>query len=198
MREGVKGMSDNLENICSCKAETAKSTITVYHGSTFLFDSIDVSKGKPYKDFGRGFYITKDRNHAGTLALRNKRIEIAKGNKACEAYLYTFDFEISAVNKFNTKQFKAADMEWIQFVLANRKTREKAHDYDIVIGFTANDDTMTVLNAYLDGLYGEVGSGEALNILLRLVKADKLPEQIYFSCNKATALLNRKGEAETL
>ena len=30
--------------------------IIVYHGSTSLIDKIDVTRGKPYKDFGRGFY----------------------------------------------------------------------------------------------------------------------------------------------
>ena len=38
--------------------------LTVYHGTTSLIDVIDVSKGKPYKDFGRGFYVTQDLNHA--------------------------------------------------------------------------------------------------------------------------------------
>ena len=36
----------------------------VYHGTTSLFDVIDVSLGKPYKDFGRGFYVTKSKDHA--------------------------------------------------------------------------------------------------------------------------------------
>jgi len=49
--------------------------LTVYHGTTSLIDVIDVSKGKPNKDFGRGFYVTQDLNHAMSLALRNKAIE---------------------------------------------------------------------------------------------------------------------------
>ena len=34
---------------------------TLYHGSVFLFDKIDVSMGKPYKDFGseRGVLLLK-------------------------------------------------------------------------------------------------------------------------------------------
>ena len=42
----------------------------VYHGTTSLFDQIDVSKGKPYKDFGKGFYVTKSKPHVAKLALR--------------------------------------------------------------------------------------------------------------------------------
>ena len=39
----------------------------VYHGSTALFDAVDVNKGKPYKDFGRGFYVTENPNHPKNL-----------------------------------------------------------------------------------------------------------------------------------
>ena len=31
----------------------------VYHGSYIKIDKIDISKSKPNKDFGRGFYVTK-------------------------------------------------------------------------------------------------------------------------------------------
>lgn len=30
----------------------------LYHGSAELFDKIDVDKGLPRKDFGRGFYMS--------------------------------------------------------------------------------------------------------------------------------------------
>ena len=31
----------------------------LYHGSYIKIDEIDLSKSKPYKDFGRAFYLTK-------------------------------------------------------------------------------------------------------------------------------------------
>lgn len=42
------------------------------------------------------------------------------------------------------------------------------HDYDLVIGPTADDDTMFCLRAYWDGLYGDVGSPEAKKLLSNL------------------------------
>jgi len=30
----------------------------LYHGTNIDFDTIDISKSSPYKDFGRGFYLT--------------------------------------------------------------------------------------------------------------------------------------------
>jgi len=44
------------------------SKVLVYHGTTSLFDDIEVSKGKPYKDFGKGFYVTRTYSHAESLA----------------------------------------------------------------------------------------------------------------------------------
>jgi hypothetical protein len=174
------------------------STVVVYHGSTSSIEKIDVAKGKPYKDFGRGFYVTKSKTHASNLALRNKRIEIERFNRPCEAYLHTYEMDMLKLTGFNVKKFQDADLEWVQFVLANRKTRNRAHDYDIIIGPTANDDTMVVINAYLDGLYGEVGSEGALNTLLKNIEAENLPGQIYFSKNEATALLIPKRQVEKL
>ena len=46
----------------------------LYHGTIYDFDEIDVSAGKGYKDFGKGFYATAVHSHAERLAIRNKSI----------------------------------------------------------------------------------------------------------------------------
>ena len=170
----------------------------VYHGSTSILDRIEVDRGKPYKDFGRGFYVTKSRVHATNIAKRNKRIEKERYGKTCEAYLYTYEMNMKGLSGFRVKEFKVADIEWVQFVLANRKTRNRTHDYDVVIGPTANDDTMVVINAYLDGLYGDIGDDDTLRTLLRNIEAENLPGQIYFSSDEAAGLLIPKGQVEIL
>ena len=40
----------------------------LYHGTIYEFDEIDVSAGKGYKDFGKGFYATAIPSHAEKLA----------------------------------------------------------------------------------------------------------------------------------
>jgi hypothetical protein len=177
------------------RGETTRpeNIVTVYHGSTSRLDTIDVAKGKPYKDFGRGFYVTKSKSHATNIALRNMRIEIQRYGKPSEAYLHTYELNLATLSNFKVREFAGADIEWVQFVLANRKSRDRIHDYDVVIGPTANDDTMVVINDYLDGLYGEVGGMDALNTLLKYIEAENLPGQIYFSNAEATALLVPKG-----
>ena len=36
----------------------------LYHGSNLAIDEIDLSKCKPYKDFGQGFYLTEIKEQA--------------------------------------------------------------------------------------------------------------------------------------
>ena len=50
----------------------------LYHGTIYDFDDIDVSAGKGYKDFGKGFYATAVPSHAERLAIRNKNIAVKR------------------------------------------------------------------------------------------------------------------------
>lgn len=178
--------------------ETSNKKLIVYHGTTSLIDVIDVTKGKPYKDFGRGFYVTESKSHATTLALRNKRIENERFGKTYKAYIYTYELNLSDLSGYNIKEFSNADYNWLQFVIANRRLQNHTHDYDVVIGPTANDDTMVVINAYLDALYGEIGQEDALRTLLRNIMPGKLPGQIFFSNNNAAGVLTQKEQVELL
>jgi hypothetical protein len=42
--------------------------MTLYHGSTQDIDHIDLQKSRPNKDFGRGFYLSADRQQAWRMA----------------------------------------------------------------------------------------------------------------------------------
>ncbi len=42
--------------------------IRLYHGSTCEIEQIDLSMSKPNKDFGRGFYLSKEKTQALELA----------------------------------------------------------------------------------------------------------------------------------
>jgi len=103
------------------------SKIIVYHGTTSLIKKIDVTKGKPYKNFGRGFYLSESRKHSVNLALRNRRIEKERFNRETNAYLYIYEMDLTKLTDFNLKIFKDADLEWVQFVLGNRRVRERTH-----------------------------------------------------------------------
>ena len=40
----------------------------LYHGSNMAIDGIDLNRCRPYKDFGRGFYLTDIREQAQRMA----------------------------------------------------------------------------------------------------------------------------------
>lgn len=42
----------------------------LYHGSNLKIEEIDLTKSKPYKDFGKGFYCTTIKKQAEFMAER--------------------------------------------------------------------------------------------------------------------------------
>jgi hypothetical protein len=178
--------------------------LTLYHGSISLFDKIEVSKGKPFKDFGKGFYTTQNKNHAINLAMRNKKIEEMrrkqqKSSANVTAYLYEYKLDTEKMIGLSIKEFKTADKEWILFVIANRKSNDKTHSYDIVLGPTADDDTRLSLRIYFSGGYGKIESDKAINALIDNIEPNNLPPQIYFGIsNKGTSLLIPKRKVITI
>ena len=46
----------------------------LYHGSNVIIDKIDLALCHPYKDFGRGFYLTDIESQAEDMAIRRVRI----------------------------------------------------------------------------------------------------------------------------
>lgn len=42
----------------------------LYHGSNIEISNIDLNKCRPYKDFGKGFYLTEIRDQAEKMASR--------------------------------------------------------------------------------------------------------------------------------
>ena len=113
----------------------------LYHGTIYEFDEIDVSVGKGYKDFGKGFYATAIPSHAEKLAIRNKiiaekRQSFLKNKKGIKiqpivAYRYNLIFSEETAG-LKIKIFEKADKEWLRFILQNRKCDGCMHDYDIV------------------------------------------------------------------
>jgi len=121
----------------------------VYHGSYITVDKIDLSKSKPNKDFGKGFYVTKFRNHAEEWA------KIIGEKYGTEGFVSEFEFSENEFTKSicKIKRFDMYNEEWLDFVVENRnKNNEKpTHDYDIVIGPVANDKVQNMLRLYLKG-----------------------------------------------
>ncbi|MDR1136183.1 MAG: DUF3990 domain-containing protein [Clostridiales Family XIII bacterium] len=172
--------------------------ITLYHGTIYDFAEIDVRRGKPFKDFGQGFYAAQSRESAANMALRNRDIELRRLNRRgitreVTPWLYTFELDNRKLESLNVKEFGSADKEWVQFVVLNRMNGTSQHDYDIVIGATANDVTSRTAQLYMAGEYGDVDSDDAVEFFLRRIQPERLPRQFFFGTQRAANLLVLKG-----
>jgi len=110
----------------------------VYHGSDMLIDKINLSKCKPRKDFGRGFYVTKLRMQAEDMAKR-----VANWHQS-QPVVTEFEFDEYAFEdeKLNVLRFENYTEAWFDFVMLNRlnKSGKQSHNFDIVEGPVADDD----------------------------------------------------------
>ncbi len=161
--------------------EKIKSVL--YHGTISQIEHIDVKQGRGNKDFGKGFYMAVSRQQA--IGMMHKKYKEAvrrsrnKKDNSFEERLYEITFDKEYLRTLSIKQFETADQEWLDFVLMCRENGGMPHNYDLVIGPTADDDTMLCLKAYWDGLYGKVGSFEAKHILLNNLEPENLDIQYY-------------------
>ena len=153
----------------------------LYHGTNMDFDRIDVTKSKAYKDFGQGFYLTDIRSQAGDWA--KKKTEIFGGTPVLQEY--EFDESILDTSELSVLVFELPTEEWAAFIHKNRSRKTCfRHDYDIVVGPTADDGV-----AYLIGRYDE--GTLTIADLVRELEYKKLNRQYFFGTEKAIKLLKR-------
>lgn len=120
----------------------------LYHGSNVIIEEVDLSKCHPFKDFGRGFYLTDNMLHARNMAMRRV---MRGGGEEC---VTTFEFDKEeALRDLRVNIFDHPSEEWAEFVMLNRNETipHPAHEYDIVIGPIADDAVVRSLRLYEDG-----------------------------------------------
>ena len=150
----------------------------LYHGSNTKIEKIDLSKCRPYKDFGQGFYLTEIKEQAEKMASRTAHIYEG------EPIVTEFEFDESALTKLSVKQFDGPNEEWALFVLANRskENQHPTHSYDIVIGPVADDDIAQLFRNFNDGYIN-------LTMLVEGLKYKKVSSQYFFHTEDAIKYL---------
>lgn len=93
--------------------------------------------------------------------------------------LYEIVLDKRVLAALEIKVFKNADLEWLDFVLECREKGGMPHNYDLVVGPTADDDTALCLKAYWDGLYGKTGLSAVKEILLNNLETENLGIQYF-------------------
>ena len=159
----------------------------LYHGSNVNVTEVDLSKCRPHKDFGKGFYLTDIREQAVTMARRIVRLY------GGSPWVSMFDFNEAALSAGDVKTlvFDKPSKDWALFVMNNRDKRFKNINdllcnydckYDIVTGPVANDDIAYLLRIFSGGLID-------IDALIRGLEYKSLSSQYSFHTEKSLQYL---------
>ncbi len=156
----------------------------LFHGSNEEIVHIDLDKCRPFKDFGRGFYLTDMQEQATQMARRVCR----RFGGSPIVNMYEIDDSALSGNGLKVKEFLKPDGEWARFVLQNRdrKVIQPAHHFDVVIGPVANDDIATLFRTFSLGFID-------LDTLVKGLEYKELTRQFLFHTTKAVSLLQNRG-----
>lgn len=158
--------------------------IRLYHGSNQRVEVPDLLHSKPYKDFGRGFYLSADKAQAEDMAAQ-KVSQTQEGTAVVSEFL--FDETLMSSKSLKVLSFEDYCEEWAQFVLDNRNKdkHHPVHDYDIVYGPIADDGVTYQLRRYEGGLI-------SLSRLVEELKYAKgITFQYYFGTERALQQLQK-------
>ena len=154
----------------------------LYHGTNTDFSEIDLAKSKPNKDFGQGFYLSREYSQAMNMA-KNKVEQLETGSLT----VLTFEADDDAMNQLKVLRFDDYSEEWAKFILLNRNNTspQPAHDYDIVIGPIANDRVGVQLWKF------ENGAIDLPTLVQNLRNMRGITFQYFFGTERAIKILKR-------
>lgn len=151
----------------------------LYHGSNIVVNHPEIAKGKPFKDFGQGFYLSDTIEQAVEMAQRV--VERVGTGQTPIVSSFEFDDSVMADGSLKVKCFDTYTEEWAEFVLRNRdrKTPQPYHDYDIVYGPIADDGVVRQMRRF------EMGAITLKELMQELKYPPKITFQYFFGSEKA-------------
>ena len=149
----------------------------LYHGSNVKVKEPILLKVQRELDFGKGFYTTSDLEQAARWAERT-----AKRRGESNAFVTVYEVNEDELKNIRLLSFDSPNVEWLNFVVKNRKGEYIAGNWDIISGPVADDQTAQVIDLYLEGAYDEE---EAIRRFL----TQRLKDQYAFKTNEALKLL---------
>ncbi len=171
-----------------------KNEITIYHGSDHIIETPQYGEGKPYNDYGRGFYCTEYVELAKEWACSDPRGGYA--NK------YVLDLDGLKVLDLNGEDYGI--IHWISVLLKNRQftidndfgnaAREYilnnfavvTEGYDIIKGYRADDSYFSYARDFLQ-------NGVSVRRLAQVMRLGELGNQIVLVSPKAFSQIRFVG-----
>jgi len=174
-----------------------KNELMIYHGSENIIEVPEYGKGKPYNDYGLGFYCTEYIDLAKEWACDNTHGGYA--NK------YTLDMTGLKVLDLNSSEYSI--IHWISILSQNRRftidnefassARDyiltnfpvKTDGYDIIKGYRADDSYFSYARDFLQ-------NGISVRRLAQVMKLGNLGNQIVLISPKAFSQIKFVGYEE--
>jgi len=135
-----------------------ENSITVYHGSSEIIEKPEFGKGYIYNDYGRGFYLTLNKDLAGEWAVLRTSLN---------GYINEYELNLTALNILNTSEIalenliailiKNRDIDFAEVFVENRNLFIEKYYldisvYDIIRGIRANDRFYSYMRGFITGL----------------------------------------------
>ena len=159
---------------------------TLYHGSAMIIRAPEFGKGKPYNDYGLGFYCTESLDMAKEW--------VAARDRDGYANIYEIDFAGLTILNLNGPEYGI--LNWLAVLLRNREfdapspLAQEAKDYllktfvvdysdaDIMIGYRADDSYFSFAQDFINGTI-------SLRQLSNAMHLGKLGQQVVLKSRKA-------------
>lgn len=166
----------------------------LYHGSENIIEKPEFGKGRPYNDYGQGFYCTEDILLAKEWAVDENR----------DGYVNCYDFDIQGMNVIDLDSDKYCILHWISVLLSNRRFElstplaNEAYRYlinrffvyttdaDVITGYRADDSYFSYAQDFVNG---EI----SISQLSRAMHLGNLGKQIMIRSPRAFQSLIYKG-----
>jgi len=144
--------------------------ITVYHGSDKIIEKPEFGKGYVYNDYGRGFYLTLDKNLAGEWAVLRTGFN---------GYINEYELDLTGLNILDTNAvalenliailIENRDIDFAEVFVGSRnlfieKYAVDIGGYDIIRGIRANDRFYSYMRGFITGLITKEAVERLINL----------------------------------
>lgn len=184
------------------------SNLILYHGSPEIVRKPEYGKGKPYNDYGQGFYCTESLDLAKEWACGENTDGVANRYEINTAELrilnlnsknYTILHWLALLTKYRGVRISTPTMkrgvEWL-----NKHFLPEIENYDAIIGYRADDSYFSFARAFVNNeislnqlsyamRLGELGEqfvlkSEKAFSLIRFISSEEVPNEVYFPKRK--------------
>lgn len=160
--------------------------LILYHGSPEIREHPEFGKGKPYNDYGQGFYCTE-------------HIELAKEwacSEGIDGYANRYEIDTDELKILNLSSPEYTILNWLALLMLHRKGRlstslsvrgreylienflPEFENYDVIVGYRADDSYFSFARSF-------VSNEISLKQLGYAMRLGKLGEQFVLKSKKA-------------